>query len=69
MVEMKNKPPAESPYFAVQASWGMTKHLGGLKATEKLAELCRIDQGKHVLVEGAEWVSPPVSWLKKLTAG
>lgn len=30
----------------------MTKHLGGLKATEQLVELCHIDQDKYVLVVG-----------------
>lgn len=42
----------ENTYFEVQAYWDMTKHLGGLKATEQLAELCHIDQNKHVLVVG-----------------
>ncbi|MFH1382687.1 MAG: class I SAM-dependent methyltransferase [Chloroflexota bacterium] len=41
-----------NPYFEVQASWGMTKHMGGLKATEQLVELCHIKQGKYVLVVG-----------------
>jgi len=39
-------------YFDVQASWGMTKHLGGLKATDKLVELCLITRDKHILVVG-----------------
>jgi ubiquinone/menaquinone biosynthesis C-methylase UbiE len=42
----------ESSYFEVQAYWGMTKHMGGLKATEQLVELCHINQDKYVLVVG-----------------
>jgi arsenite methyltransferase len=42
----------ENTYFEVQAYWGMTKHMGGLKATEKLIELCHIDKDKYVLVVG-----------------
>ena len=41
-----------SPYFELQASWGMTKHMGGLKATRELVELCHINKGKYVLVVG-----------------
>jgi len=42
----------EPSYFALQAMWGVTKHMGGLKATEELVELCHIDKGKHVLEVG-----------------
>ena len=42
----------ESSYFEVQAYWGMTKHMGGLQATEELVELCLINQDKYVLVVG-----------------
>jgi len=43
----------ESPYFELQASWGMTKHMGGLKATRELIELCHLNKGnKYVLVVG-----------------
>lgn len=42
----------EHPYFELQASWGMTKHMGGLKATRELVELCHINKGKYVLVVG-----------------
>ena len=48
----EKKPAAENPYFEVQASWGMTRHMGGLKATKKLAELCHIHQDKYILVVG-----------------
>ncbi|MBM3142251.1 MAG: methyltransferase domain-containing protein [Chloroflexi bacterium] len=42
----------ENSYFELQAYWGMTKHMGGLKATEKLVELCHINQDNYVLVVG-----------------
>ena len=48
----KISPDLESCYFEVQAYWGMTKHMGGLKATEQLVELCHINQDKYVLVVG-----------------
>jgi ubiquinone/menaquinone biosynthesis C-methylase UbiE len=45
-------PEPGNSYFEVQADWGMTKHMGGLKATRELIELCHINQGKYVLVVG-----------------
>jgi len=42
----------ENPYFELQAYWGITKHMGGLKATRELVELCHINKGKYVLVVG-----------------
>lgn len=39
-------------YFEFQAVIGITKHMGGLRATEELIELCRIDRGKRVLEVG-----------------
>ncbi|MFC1893952.1 class I SAM-dependent methyltransferase [Chloroflexota bacterium] len=39
-------------YFNLQANWAITKHMGGLKATEKLFELCHIDGKRYVLVVG-----------------
>lgn len=38
--------------FDFQAEVGLTKHLGGLGATEELIELCHIDEGKYVLDVG-----------------
>jgi len=45
-------PVLEYSYFEVQAYWGMTKHMGGLRATEQLVELCHINQDRYVLVVG-----------------
>jgi len=41
-----------SHYFALQASWGLTKHMGGLAATRQLAETCHIDNNSYVLDVG-----------------
>lgn len=38
--------------FDFQAEVGLTKHVGSLKATEELAGLCDIDEGKYVLDVG-----------------
>jgi ubiquinone/menaquinone biosynthesis C-methylase UbiE len=39
-------------YFETQANLDFTKHMGGLKATRELAELCYIDDDKYVLNVG-----------------
>ncbi len=45
---MENK----ATIFDFQAEVGLTKQLGGLKATEELIELCHIDKDKYVLDVG-----------------
>ena len=45
-------PEGRTVYFALQADWGITKHMGGLKATRELIELCHINKDKYVLVVG-----------------
>ena len=42
----------EPSYFELQAYWGATKHMGGLKTTRELIELCHINKGKYVLDVG-----------------
>lgn len=42
----------EPSYFELQAYWGITKHMGGLKATEELVELCHTNKDKYVLEIG-----------------
>jgi SAM-dependent methyltransferase len=42
----------EQAYFDFAAYVGLTKHLGGLEATEELAELCHMGEGKYVLDVG-----------------
>lgn len=39
-------------YLKMQAGVGITKHMGGPKATEELIKLCHIDKGKYVLDVG-----------------
>jgi len=39
-------------YFGIQSSWGVTKHLGGRKATDRLVELCSITPDSRVLEIG-----------------
>jgi ubiquinone/menaquinone biosynthesis C-methylase UbiE len=39
-------------FFDFAAEVGLTKHLGGVAATEELVELCHIDEGKYVLDVG-----------------
>lgn len=39
-------------YFELQASWGLTKHMGGLKATGELLELCHVNKDSYVLDVG-----------------
>ncbi|MBN1189441.1 MAG: class I SAM-dependent methyltransferase [Dehalococcoidales bacterium] len=51
-MDSKRQSSDKNPYFQVQASWGMTKHMGGLKATGKLIELCRVERDNRVLVVG-----------------
>jgi len=50
---MENKKPLsgelEPSYFQLQAYWGATKHMGGLKATNELIQLCHITKNKHIL--------------------
>jgi ubiquinone/menaquinone biosynthesis C-methylase UbiE len=49
----KNEQTDEKPhFFDFAAEVGLTKHLGGLGATEELIELCHISEGKYVLDVG-----------------
>lgn len=42
----------QNEYFNVQAAWGMTKHVGGSRATERLVEICQVGHESRVLVVG-----------------
>ena len=42
----------ESYYFTLLSSLGLTKHMGGLKATKELIELCHVDKNSYVLEVG-----------------
>lgn len=50
----------EKFYFEIQASWGLTKHMGGFKATDQLSRLCRVNKDKYVLVVGCGVGMTPV---------
>ena len=39
-------------YFEFQAEIGVTKHIGGVRATDELMELCHIKKGSYVLEVG-----------------
>lgn len=40
-------------YFEIQSKIGITKHMGGLKATRELLKLCRVDDSDYLLVVGS----------------
>ena len=42
----------EQTFFDFAAEVGLTKHIGGMEATEALVELCHIGEGKYVLDVG-----------------
>lgn len=52
-------------YLELQASWGITRHLGGLKATRELMELCNIDKDEYVLDVGCGVGATPCYLAKK----
>ena len=39
-------------YFGIQSAWGVTKHLGGRRATDRLVQLCAITPESKVLEIG-----------------
>lgn len=49
-----NSPAGETySYFQIQSIWGVTKHFGGVRVTEELAELCHIGANSYVLEVGS----------------
>jgi cyclopropane fatty-acyl-phospholipid synthase-like methyltransferase len=42
----------ESLFFELQSDFGITKHMGGRKATDELIELCHLEAGQSVLEVG-----------------
>jgi len=50
----------EEQFFDFAAEVGLTKHLGGVEATERLVELCHIEAGDHVLDVGCGAGATPV---------
>jgi len=58
---MANKPT----FFEFAAQVGLTKHLGGMEATEELARLCHFSPGKTILDVGCGVGVTPVFIAKK----
>lgn len=52
MTQKSEKKESEQHFFDFAAEVGLTKHMGGLRATEELLELCRVGEGSHVLDVG-----------------
>ncbi|MBN1857425.1 MAG: class I SAM-dependent methyltransferase [Dehalococcoidia bacterium] len=48
----ENGPHSESVYFDLQASWGVTKHIGDRQATRELAAQCDVNRESYVLIIG-----------------
>ncbi len=55
----------KNTYFELQASWGITKHLGGLRATNELAKKCHISEGNKVLAVGCGVGTTPCYLAKR----
>jgi arsenite methyltransferase len=55
----------ESVYFDLQASWGITKHLGGTEATAELADICKVGKDTNVLYVGCGVGTSPCYLVKK----
>jgi ubiquinone/menaquinone biosynthesis C-methylase UbiE len=45
-------PKTDNLYFDIQADFGITKHMGGQRATRQLVDLCHVGQASHLLVAG-----------------
>jgi SAM-dependent methyltransferase len=56
----------EQHFFDFAAEVGLTKHLGGLEATEKLIELCHIDGDSFVLDVGCGAGTTPCFLVKRV---
>jgi SAM-dependent methyltransferase len=55
----------EQHFFDFAAEVGLTKHLGGVEATEEMAALCHIDEGKYVLDVGCGAGTTPCFLVKR----
>jgi len=56
---------AQPTFFDCAAEVGLTKHIGGLKATDRLIELCHIHEASFVLDVGCGVGMTPVYLAKK----
>lgn len=46
------KPQADAKFLDMQAEVGVSKHIGGMRATDELLSLCHIEAARHVLNVG-----------------
>ena len=52
MTKKNEQPESEQHIFDFAAEVGLTKHMGGLEATDELIEFCQIGEGSYVLDVG-----------------
>jgi len=52
MIQKMEQTGKKPSFFDFAAQVGLTKHLGGLDATEKLLKLCHVDERSHILDVG-----------------
>ena len=64
-VSLEEIPKLEPSYFELQAYVGTTKHMGGLKTTRELIELCHINKDKYVLDVGCGVGATPCYLAKR----
>ncbi|MCP4543003.1 MAG: methyltransferase domain-containing protein [Chloroflexi bacterium] len=55
----------EETYFELLADTGLTKHLGSLRATAELVDLCHIGEGTYVLDVGCGVGATPCYLVKR----
>jgi arsenite methyltransferase len=65
MVQKSDRTEGEQHFFDYAAEVGLTKHLGGLEATEELVELCHIGEGSRVLDVGCGSGQTPSFLVKR----
>ena len=61
----RDQTESEQYFFDFAAEVGLTKHLGGLEATEKLVKLCHIGENTYVLDVGCGAGQTPCFLVKK----
>ena len=52
MTQKSDQTSKKPSFFDYAAEVGLTKHLGGLEATERILELCHVDEGSYILDVG-----------------
>ena len=52
MTQKSDQTGKKPSFFDFAAEVGLTKHLGGLEATEKILELCHVGEGSYILDVG-----------------